>query len=57
MRLLASGLPCPQLTLKDAEDLVEYYLDRNDQARESHRKTWVARHPNVTHKSDAVELK
>jgi SRSO17 transposase len=47
MRLLRASLPRPQLTLKDAEDLVDYYLDRNKQATKSHRKTWLARHPNV----------
>lgn len=40
-------MPRPHLSLKDAEDLVDYYLDRNDQATKSHRKTWLARHPNV----------
>ena len=47
MRLLRAALPRPQLTLQNAEDLVDYYLDRNDQATESHRKTWLAKHPNV----------
>jgi len=47
LRLIRAALPRPQLSLKDAEDLVEYYLDRNDQARESHRKTWLTKHPNV----------
>ena len=47
LRLIRSALPRPQLSLKDAENLVEYYLDRNDQAAESHRKTWLAKHPNV----------
>jgi hypothetical protein len=37
----------PQLSLKDAEDLVDYYLARNKQATTSHRKTWLAKHPNV----------
>jgi SRSO17 transposase len=47
LRLIRAALPRPRLSLKDAEDLVKYYLDRNDQARESHRKTWLAKHPNV----------
>jgi SRSO17 transposase len=46
MRLLQAALPRPQLNLDDAGDLVDYYLDRNDQATESHRKTWLAKHPN-----------
>jgi SRSO17 transposase len=47
MRLLRAALPRPQLTVQDAGDLVDYYVDRNTQATESHRKTWLARHPNV----------
>ena len=47
MRLLQAALPRPQLTLKDAGDLIDYYLDRNTQATKSHRKTWLAKHPNV----------
>ena len=47
LRLIRSALPRPQLSVKDAEDLVDYYLDRNDKARKSHRKTWLAKHPNV----------
>jgi hypothetical protein len=44
MRLLRAALPRPQLSLKDAEDLVDYYQDRNDQAKDSHRKRWLAEH-------------
>jgi SRSO17 transposase len=44
MRLLRSALPRPQLSLKDAEDLVDYHLARNRQAKESHRKRWLAKH-------------
>jgi SRSO17 transposase len=44
MRLLRSALPRPQLSLKDAEELVEYHLARNRQATKSHRKTWLAKH-------------
>ena len=47
MRLIRSALPRPQLSLKDAGDLVDYYLDPQRQATESHRKTWLAKHPNV----------
>jgi SRSO17 transposase len=47
MRLLQAALPRPQLTLEDAGELVDYYRDRNDQARKSHRKTWLKRHPTV----------
>jgi len=44
MRLLRAALPRPQLSLKDAEDLVDYYLVRNRQAKKSHRKRWLAKH-------------
>ena len=47
MRLLQATLPRPQLTIEDAEDLIDYYRDRNKQATNSHRKMWLARHPNV----------
>jgi len=50
MRLLRAALPRPQLTLEEAGELIDYYRDRNKQATESHRKTWLARHPNVVRK-------
>jgi SRSO17 transposase len=51
MRLLRSALPRPQLSLEDAEELVEYHLERNRQATESHRKTWLAKHlPHIPRK-------
>ena len=56
MCLLRAALPRPQLSLEEAGDLVDYYLDRNEQAAKSHRKTWMAKHPNAVPKSDAVEL-
>jgi hypothetical protein len=45
--MLGVALPRPQLSLTEAGDLIDYYRDRNKQATESHRKTWLARHPNV----------
>jgi SRSO17 transposase len=42
--LLRAALPRPQLSLEDAEELVEYYQERNRQAKESHRKKWLAKH-------------
>jgi SRSO17 transposase len=44
MRLLQASLVRPQLSLQDAEDLVDYHLARNKQATTSHRKTWLAKH-------------
>jgi len=47
MRLLRAALPRPQLSLEDAEELVEYYLAHNRQAKKSHRKRWLAKHLNI----------
>jgi len=47
MRLPRASLPRPQLTLEEAGKLIDYYRDRNKQATDSHRKTWLAKHPNV----------
>jgi SRSO17 transposase len=47
MRLIRASLVHPQLSLKNAEDLVDYYLIRNKRATTSHRKTWLAKHLNV----------
>ena len=47
MRLLQAALPRPHLTLEEAGDLIDYYRDRNKQATNSHRTTWLARHPNT----------
>ena len=44
MLLLRSALPRPQLSLEDAEALVEYHQSRNRQATKSHRKKWLAKH-------------
>ena len=43
-RLLRSALPRPQLSLADAENLVDYYLVHNRRAKKSHRKRWLAKH-------------
>jgi len=47
MRLLRAALPRPQLSLEEAGDLVDYHRARNKRATDSHRKTWLARHPNA----------
>lgn len=44
MRLLRATLPRPQLSAEDAWKLVDYHLNRNRQATESHKKTWIAKH-------------
>jgi SRSO17 transposase len=50
MRLLQAALPRPQLTVQEAGDLIDYYRDRNAQATNSHRKTWLEKHPNALSK-------
>jgi hypothetical protein len=37
----------PGLSLELALLLVDYHIDRNEVARRSHTKTWMARHKNV----------
>jgi SRSO17 transposase len=43
VRLLASALPLPKLTEQDALEIVQYHLDRNRVAKNSHHKSWLAR--------------
>jgi SRSO17 transposase len=50
MCLIRAALAHPQLSLEDAGHLIDYYLARNEQAEKSHRKTWLAKHPNVVPK-------
>ena len=47
LRLLRSAFARRQLSEEDAIRLMEYHLERNRQARNSHRKTWLARHNNA----------
>ena len=46
LQLIRSSLSRPQLSLEDAEELIDYHLARNRQAKKSHRRTWLAKHPN-----------
>lgn len=50
IRLLKSALEQPELTQEDAIAIMNYHLRRNRTARNSHRKTWLARHKNVEFK-------
>jgi hypothetical protein len=47
VRLLAAALEEPELRLPRATALVDYHVRRNEVARESHAKTWRAKHPGV----------
>jgi hypothetical protein len=39
----------PGLSLRLALLLVEYHIRRNEIARKSHMKTWMAKHPKVNY--------
>ena len=45
--MLAAALDEPELRLARATVLVEYYVQRNKVARESHAKTWKKKHRKV----------
>jgi SRSO17 transposase len=47
VRLLQASLPRPSFTEEDALELIEYHVHRNEVAHQSHRKTWLAEHPEV----------
>jgi hypothetical protein len=47
VRLLQRAIEVPGLTLELALVLVEYHIRRNEVARKSHAKTWMARHKKV----------
>ena len=47
VRLLQRAFAVPGLTLEIAVLLVEYHIGRNKVARQSHTKTWLARHKGV----------
>ena len=50
VRLLKSALRRPTLTVADAIEIMEYYLERNRIAKKSHYKSWNERHENVQFK-------
>ena len=45
MRLLQAAIQLPSVSLGMAIRLVEYHIRRNEIARKSHTKTWMAKHP------------
>ena len=47
VRLLKSAMKLPHLDEDHALWLVDYYVRRNEIARKSHEKTWMARRPHV----------
>jgi hypothetical protein len=50
-RLLCAVLPQPRLTVADALEIMEYHIERNRIAQDSHAKTWRLRHPKVKPKA------
>ena len=50
-RLLSAVLPRPVLTPARALEIMEYHIERNRIAKESHTKTWWRRHPKVKPKT------
>lgn len=50
MQLLQATLPRPHLTEEDAVEIVQYHLNRNAVAQQSHRKTWINKHKIIAEK-------
>ncbi len=50
LRVLRAALPRPQLTPEQAIEIIDYYLERNRIAKQSHQKTWKRRHKKVQYK-------
>jgi SRSO17 transposase len=50
LRLLRSALPQPDLGEAEAIAIIEYHLQRNGIARESHTKAWHKRHKKIKYK-------
>lgn len=47
LRLLRSAFARAKLTEEEAIEFVEYHLQRNHTARESHRKSWIRKHKRI----------
>src|SRR4030042_4274829 len=50
LRLLRSAFAQPTLNEQEAIDLVDYHLERNRVAHESHRKSWLQKHKQLARK-------
>jgi len=50
LRVLRSAFARPTLSEDEAIDLIDYYLERNRVAHESHRKSWLAKHKQLAKK-------
>jgi hypothetical protein len=50
MRVLRSAFAKPTLNEDEAIDLIDYHLERNRVAHDSHRKSWLAKHKQLAKK-------
>ena len=50
LRILRSAFARPTLSEDEAMDLIDYHLERNRVAHESHRKSWLAKHKQLAKK-------
>jgi len=50
MRVLRAAFAKPTLTEQESIDLIDYHLDRNSAAHDSHRKSWLAKHKRLADK-------
>jgi SRSO17 transposase len=50
LRILRSSLARPTLSEDEAIDIIDYHLERNRVAHDSHRKSWLAKHKRLAKK-------
>jgi len=50
LRVLRASFARPTLSEDEATDLIDYYLERNKVAHQSHRKSWLAKHKQLAKK-------
>jgi SRSO17 transposase len=50
LRVLRSAFAKPTLSEQEGIDLIDYHLDRNGVAHDSHRKSWLAKHKQLAEK-------
>ena len=56
LRVLRSAFARPTLSEDEAMDIIDYHLERNRVAHESHRKSWLAKHKRAGQETLAVEI-
>jgi SRSO17 transposase len=50
LRILRSAFARPSLSEDEAENIIDYHLERNRVAHDSHRKSWLAKHKRLAKK-------